>query len=90
MRYTFQYYNDSNKILVEKNNLTKKEAQKMFNDNYPEMVEYVKKGVTIEVAIWEGTKNNPYECAILYMHDPYISKDDRLYDRSYYLPFNNL
>ena len=90
MIYTFQYHNDSNNILIEKNNLTKEQAQKMFNAKYSEMVEYVKQGVTIEVAIWQGTKSNPYECAILYMHDPYISEDERLFDRSYYLPFKNV
>jgi len=79
----FQYYNGT-KVVCDKYELTLKEAKKLWNEYYTDMVEKTTDNEDIEVAIWINMQNNSdYRETLVHLSSPEI-RDGKLYEPKYY------
>jgi protein-tyrosine phosphatase len=66
----FQYY-DGVKMACDKNNLTLTQAKELWNAHYDDMIDKVKQGRNIEVAIWINMEDdNDYSETLVHLDNP--------------------
>jgi hypothetical protein len=56
--FIFQFYSSTGGVLADTDLLTREEAVKLWNDNYPVAAELIKNGTTIQMAVWAGMDEN--------------------------------
>ncbi|RDY58915.1 hypothetical protein [Flagellimonas nanhaiensis] len=83
----FQYYN-GREVIADETELTLKEAKKLFNDHYEDMVEQVKGGNGIECAIWINMKGRyDYHDTLIHLHSP-CEENGVLWEKKYITGFS--
>lgn len=71
----FQYYN-GREVKIDEVELTLKEANKLWEDNYQNMVNEVKSGSDIEVAIWINMEDKyDYGDTLVHLSSPEVENN---------------
>ena len=83
---SFQYY-DGVILVISKDSITLEEAKELWNEYYDNMVENVRLGLNIEVAIWvDMIDNTDYSKHLIYLSSP-EELNGVLYEPLFYTKF---